>query len=609
MAEILNTALCADCELTFPLRQGEGQCNKCVRLAAHPRNSSEYAEISMWDQCRMCGVTRRNNMHCTIEGDKRIITCGSLRCKPEVAGSGRPAAHNVPSTVLERGELTQNRFKLAPSNRGPTSSLKTQLLLRHEHGNGDPGEEKVRVRKVLNADLGQSAKAWATSNLMPDIKAELTEQVSKEWERHQSSPLCPEHVMWRWAGNRIPVPNTLNLTLGEFYAIYASNENAVIYIDSIPSVWKQLAAAAQRKNGFNGFIALELYIDQQSWAEALEGLEGRSEQGSGSTLSVAFRSVQNCPRKRSAETDSTVAKRARTTEATGSQGPAPVYNRTRVTLKTLNCVVDSETGTPEFETSEHLVNGKLRDVPFSSGVMKNVYDDTENAHPAQLPFTVEQHTIQIQAEASRLKIAGWFLGTFYKYANNLNIAVYNNLTFAEAFLGEEINIPSPASGVTTISKDAPGLTWLVEVKRSSTVEHFTYTLSHKSLKKDLCSGTVHAFSHFVWGHSNRTLVLADIQGTPALVNGKDGMVLFDPMTHTRNVDSGVGDFGMEGIQSFLRDHVCGDICLRLRLDQTALLVLTKITSGEEENEMETGTPAQEDDHSEDEEDMHALVTE
>ncbi|KAJ6533911.1 kinase-like domain-containing protein [Mycena vulgaris] len=130
-----------------------------------------------------------------------------------------------------------------------------------------------------------------------------------------------------------------------------------------------------------------------------------------------------------------------------------------------------------------------------------------------------------------------------------------------------MNCPTPASGVKEIEPGSTGLTWLVESKRSSTVEHFTYTLSHKSHKRDLRSSTIHALAHFVWGHSNQSLVLADIQGTPALVGGKDGMILFDPMTHTKNGASGFGDFGIDGIQSFLNDHICGDICLRLRLDK------------------------------------------
>ncbi|KAJ7082793.1 kinase-like domain-containing protein, partial [Mycena epipterygia] len=192
-------------------------------------------------------------------------------------------------------------------------------------------------------------------------------------------------------------------------------------------------------------------------------------------------------------------------------------------------------------------------------------EESENATPEQLPFTVEEHKAQIQAEGARLTVAAWFPKAFFKHANNLNIAVDYNLAFAEAFLGEETDRPSPASGLNEVEFGTSGLTWLIEPKCSSTVEHFTYTLSQKSHKKDLRSGTIHAFAHFVWGHSNQMLVLADIQGTPALVGQKGGMVLFDPMTHTKNGASGVGDFGITGIESFLRDHICGDICLRLRL--------------------------------------------
>ncbi|KAJ7856076.1 kinase-like domain-containing protein, partial [Mycena olivaceomarginata] len=200
-------------------------------------------------------------------------------------------------------------------------------------------------------------------------------------------------------------------------------------------------------------------------------------------------------------------------------------------------------------------------------VLKRFYrlnEDSENTTPDCLPFTVAEHLMQIQAEASRLALAGWFLRALIKHANDENVVI-ECLAFAEAFLAEEINSPSPASGVTEIGPSSAGLTWLAEQKRSTIVEHFTYTLSHKLHKKDLCSATVPAFAHFVWGHSNQTLVFADLQGTPALVNHKDGMVLFDPMTHTRDGGSGVGDFGIEGIQSFFRDPVCGDICLRLRL--------------------------------------------
>ena len=39
-------------------------------------------------------------------------------------------------------------------------------------------------------------------------------------------------------------------------------------------------------------------------------------------------------------------------------------------------------------------------------------------------------------------------------------------------------------------------------------------------------------------------------------------------------NSGIGDFGIEGIDTFIRDHTCGNICLRLGLDKKVPLNAT-----------------------------------
>lgn len=70
-------------------------------------------------------------------------------------------------------------------------------------------------------------------------------------------------------------------------------------------------------------------------------------------------------------------------------------------------------------------------------------------------------------------------------------------------------------------------------------------------------------------------------GTPTNINGRDGLVLFDPMTHTLNGNSGIGDFGLEGINAFIRDHQCSEICKCLHLDEN--VPLRPIEEGEDEN--------------------------
>ncbi|KAJ7029123.1 hypothetical protein C8F04DRAFT_900212, partial [Mycena alexandri] len=87
---------------------------------------------------------------------------------------------------------------------------------------------------------------------------------------------------------------------------------------------------------------------------------------------------------------------------------------------------------------------------------------------------------------------------------------------------------------------------------------FSGTLVHRSHRKDLRSATIYALAHFVFGYSNRTLVIADLQGTPCLVQNSHGVVPFDVMTHTKEGDPCIGDFGIEGMKSFVNDHHCTD---------------------------------------------------
>lgn len=49
-------------------------------------------------------------------------------------------------------------------------------------------------------------------------------------------------------------------------------------------------------------------------------------------------------------------------------------------------------------------------------------------------------------------------------------------------------------------------------------------------------------------------------------------------------DSGVGDFGREGIETFVHDHNCTDLCRSLSLDTSYPLVMPK--DGEEDGNLE-----------------------
>ncbi|KAJ6502090.1 kinase-like domain-containing protein, partial [Mycena sanguinolenta] len=147
--------------------------------------------------------------------------------------------------------------------------------------------------------------------------------------------------------------------------------------------------------------------------------------------------------------------------------------------------------------------------------------------------------------------------------------------FKEECEAEEIDIsaesekplvPSPASGIKDYETHTcliSSVTWLLELERgniefrkySGTLEHPRYT--------DKQGATINAFQHFTYLESKKTLVLADIQSSESHNPSTKTSVLFDLMSHTVPGNSGAGDHGDEGIQTFVKQHQCGQRCGQL----------------------------------------------
>ncbi|KAF9069299.1 kinase-like domain-containing protein, partial [Rhodocollybia butyracea] len=141
---------------------------------------------------------------------------------------------------------------------------------------------------------------------------------------------------------------------------------------------------------------------------------------------------------------------------------------------------------------------------------------------------------------------------------------------AHTYLVQETEPFSLVSSTTNTGTEGP--TWLVERRRPSATTKFTGTMSHQARRTDRLSAIIHAFSHFVYGYSKGKLLscaparlTVHIKGTLTNIEGKDIMVLFDLMTHTESV-SGVGDWGDEGIRTYIDEHDCQDLCKNLGLN-------------------------------------------
>jgi hypothetical protein len=81
----------------------------------------------------------------------------------------------------------------------------------------------------------------------------------------------------------------------------------------------------------------------------------------------------------------------------------------------------------------------------------------------------------------------------------------------------------------------------------------------------VCSKSPHsellqAFSHFTWVVSGKSLVICDLQG----VEGSGRVTLTDPAIHSSVTVTastyGHTDLGQQGIHTFFKTHLCGDVC-------------------------------------------------
>ncbi|KAJ7432096.1 kinase-like domain-containing protein, partial [Mycena latifolia] len=489
---------------------------------------------------------------------------------------------------------TRSRLGLPPAGTSrtninvPGTQLTTAVLLHHEHGGGLPGEAKTMVcwqgkTSYIDSNLGSASKLWSNSLFLNDIKSDILKSVNIEWTKTILKPLEDEQATFRWSGGRILERNTSSLTLGEFYIYHSTPSNAPIYLNNVPALFKHYQKSAKTQP----FICLELYINMNA-VNIIQTLRSATTTSSGRKRGRTESNAASSSGNKTKQLRSSIPQSEFSLSRRG--GASVVQKRSEITFKKITCVVAIATGHPTLIDTDQVCRGHISDRPFASGTMKYAYDlqlANGDQYVAKRFFklevddlddsvSVEDNRVQIEGELIRLALGKWFLDAFYRFCNTNkdSISVYSDIEFADAFLAMEKDRPSIASNVPMILSEDDGVTWLVERKRPVSVIKFSGTLVHHSTGRDLRSATISAFAHFAFGYSKETLVFADLQGTPCQIKtrdgfGKDGLVLFDVMTHT---NSGMGDFGASGIETFIKDHRCNNICRGLRLNKSYPLV-------------------------------------
>ncbi|KAG6848200.1 hypothetical protein H0H93_002484 [Arthromyces matolae] len=623
-----NDSVCDGCGQSFPLREGTQLCPKCVKLESCDRSSAEYKDIMTWLQCTKCGVTRRNMptqdkpVVCAAEACQASNnTTDAIQLTP----LQRSSASNVPDTFRDRTTLLRDRLRISHKDQTVTTSkLNTAMLTERDLRGGNTNEIKifigwqVRTSKrpgTVDLTYGGQVKQWKADEFITDVMSEILEAVNREWLKTHSLPLNMDDCSLRFCNNQNLEDNTSTLTVGQFYEHYSKSAQATMYFDPkrIPPTFRHLTHGGKR------VLCLELFVNIDHWELRKDTLENENESTVSTMIHASARSVA---RKRArapssaAEQDGEDFRRRKsgllagvppsTFRLSARAGPSVVYKQTAVKLKIIHCVFDATESDCKLVTERQPVSGFILDEPFKSGSMKHAYDlvfSTGERYVAKRFFklcdeediftlydnkvSVGDNRVQIEGEIMRLSKCQWFMDVFYQLCHRKGVPVFQctlailslvvpishrltDLSIADAFLAEEVEAHSVASGEAEGDPTdfTNGVTWLVEPKRSLALTKFSGTLQHGTSNHDLKSLTVYAWAHFVFGYSQESMVVADIQGTPAQVKGKDGLVLFDIMTHTTNGESGVGDFGVEGMLTFLKDHECRDVCHGLGLDKS-----------------------------------------
>ncbi|RXW16700.1 hypothetical protein EST38_g9157 [Candolleomyces aberdarensis] len=302
-----------------------------------------------------------------------------------------------------------------------------------------------------------------------------------------------------------------------------------------PATSKHTTSAA---TGAQPVLSLELFINKVAFTERSELVH--SSGGLGSVLSSTNTVQTQASRKRSGTQSVLELNAARqkhpSTQMESTFLPTHTNKKkastTKITVEKAKCVqsqVDSQVKVswPDDVLSTTAATAIISHAVFAAGRTKRVYEleikGDDRDYVAKRFFrggengrvTAEENESLLKCESIRLKVLEWLVEEFLNHARS----------------------------------------------DDSSVEHF----GRHPERNDKVGMTISALCHWIYIFTCKTEVYSDIQGSYMTIDGTDTLILFDPMTHTLNQDSGIRDYGEKGITKFLAEHQCNYICRGLSL--------------------------------------------
>ncbi|KAJ7596226.1 hypothetical protein C8J56DRAFT_884344 [Mycena floridula] len=547
----------AACGETFLNKTTAGICGRCdLLLAAANANESpeimEKKEVIILLASSMASVFI---MQCHKSFHVRTRVCGTCRANGLVGPGLINANEQLSFNLLEQKDRDHqlamaNRLK--PKGETPQKPVKTHVAA----ATGAPKLISIYMAalapKTEAAKYLGTANGWFPDNMLffdlTDLVQHLLDKWAATWDREFSCSLKLEHLQLRFHNNiDFKAGSTLG-TIREFYDIHAR----IPVMFTAPTTYKPKPLFLY----FEALILTKAFISDTS-ADLPHFMNSNT--------------VNNqC--KCEAELSSQQGTSTSTVGSALPSEPLVTQFRSRVTIQVIlrqadiiisaNGVVDIKMPDLEEELPPPGDVCSLANEQFDSGKTQNVYNEIIN-------------------EASHLTQAAWLYEQFKDLAKDKNVEIDETLHVADCIVAVEIiaDQPSPASGVsltkynhaiadvlnghdqTTQNRNFAYVAWLLEELCPKGCKWWSGTNNHPVQHSKLGT-TLNAFAHF---HSS----------SPARDRHDKAInVLFDIMTHTINEDSGVGDFGPDGIAIFVDQH---DILWKCSMEVNVLEALDHIT--------------------------------
>nr|VWO98094.1 Lysyl endopeptidase (EC (Protease IV) (PvdS-regulated endoprotease) [Ganoderma boninense] len=585
------------CQTVFPRGEPGGRlCFLCVKLRDSSISSAQKDEIrATYTQCGECGI------------------CGMMVNDP--CGTCRRAENYENGTLNHEREMSANRRRSNLENKllnrtdssgiGTVVPLDELQTIRAAQGDGITSQRTQVTHCTVYYECRRSDSAKhvdlmlgtgviffpeVSTMLVLALRSRIVKEVNGRWTEFYSAALLEEETSLRAPNNFVFPADCLIMTVAQWYQVYNRPEYRDTYI-VLPKQTQRKGKANTKTYAFS--VELYIHVGQYTTRTGDPELSGTGKAGSKrktSAVDVSDARVGSQSSKRSRETSSPQPPRQTLRSLFVADGDLltqtpPTVPVVEIQFKKTTCLISEGSGSPTLLEESASMSGFLESKAFDlnageRGSMKDIFGfrfsnqsyiakklvNVGSGRSDDIPLS--KAVSILTADLIRVKHMAYFAEKFkaLAYDHGVDVAEFDvsDAFLIKSYKPSSLTVPptedadrEPREGSADVEPtEEISAVYLVEpVRLTTAVVKFTGTLGSTN-RNDLRSLTVTAFAHYVAEQTACRYVFADIQGSNnANANGKLSITLFDPMTHTAEGTSGVGDHGMKGLQDFVTNHL------------------------------------------------------